>query len=118
MANRGRPNTLVKKTLRNALENKDAGTRFLNLKLVAKGYFTIEPVKSGKRGRPAFSYNLTGKGRGFLALSKNWGHIENTLVEDINEPDEVSDAVDEHVEDQAKYGLMSFNSNPGAFSPA
>jgi predicted ArsR family transcriptional regulator len=101
MADRGRPETLVKKTLRNALENKDAGSRFLNLKLVNKGYFTIVPIHTNRRGRPAFSYELTGKGRGYLALAKNWGKIENTkssVQEEIEELEALKEATEALVE--------------------
>jgi predicted ArsR family transcriptional regulator len=56
-----------------ALRNLDGTSRFLKLQIQEMGYIVSKPVKSGKRGRPAFEWILTGKGNGLLAISKNWG---------------------------------------------
>lgn len=40
--------------------------------LVKLGFVVTVDAKSGNRGRPARSYEVSGKGRGYLALSKNW----------------------------------------------
>ena len=72
-----RPHTFSNKTkLVGALEAIESGTvsRFLALQLVEKGYVKIEKIATGRR--PAHAYHLTGKARGYLALSKNWGKAE------------------------------------------
>jgi predicted ArsR family transcriptional regulator len=89
MANRGRPEIfLSKKVIVEALEARKAPSRYLTLRLVEKGYFTIEPVKTGRRGRPSYSYALTGKARGLLAIARNWGKKTENLFRDASE-DEV-----------------------------
>ena len=62
-----------------ALNDVETGkiSRFLKLQLVEKGYVKIEKVRAADGvGRPAHDYRLTGKARGYLALSKNWGKVE------------------------------------------
>lgn len=41
-------------------------------RLVDKGYLEKHAIQTGKRGRQPVEYRITGKGRGYLALSKNW----------------------------------------------
>lgn len=62
-----------------AIKNGDEKvSRFLTDKLIAKGYVTqSEDVKSGRPGRPAFTFNLTPKGRTYLNFSKNWKKATN-----------------------------------------
>ena len=38
--------------------------------LMNMGYIDRTKIVSGTRGRPAYTYTLTGKGRGFVALSR------------------------------------------------
>lgn len=40
--------------------------------IVEMGYLEKRNVSEGRRGRPRVEYVLTGKGRGYVALSKNW----------------------------------------------
>lgn len=47
-------------------------SRYLTLQLVEKGLVEPVTVKSGSRGRPRVVYQVTGKGRGRIALSRNW----------------------------------------------
>lgn len=68
-----RKNTFLKKeALAKALTDLPNTSRFLALQLIAKGFVSVEKVHTGKRGKPAHVYTLTGKGRGYVALSKNW----------------------------------------------
>ena len=55
-----------------ALAGGKAPSRYLLLKLVEMGFVATRTVKSEGRGRPRVEFDLTGKGRGRLALSKNW----------------------------------------------
>lgn len=47
-------------------------SHYLSMKLVKLGYLEIEPMKTGTRGRPRFSFKVSGKGRGRIGLAKNW----------------------------------------------
>ena len=47
-------------------------SRYLSLQLVALGLLKTEAVKNDGRGRPRVIYSVSGKGRGLIALSKNW----------------------------------------------
>lgn len=65
--------TFIRKTnVVEALKDVDNISRFLKLQLVEAGFLQVTPVKSGNRGRPAFAFDLTGKAKGLLALSRNW----------------------------------------------
>jgi len=55
-----------------ALKNLNSLSRFLKLQLVDKGFVKVVKRKSEGRGRPVHDYEVTGKGRGLVALSKNW----------------------------------------------
>jgi hypothetical protein len=57
----------------NSIKNGEDVSRFLCLQLVDLGYVTTETEKHAGRGRPMIHYVLSGKGRGYLALAKNWG---------------------------------------------
>jgi hypothetical protein len=71
----------TKSSVAKALVNLDTLSRFLKLQLVEAGYLKAVTVPStGKRGRPEVSYVMTGKARGLLALSRNWGKIENVYA--------------------------------------
>lgn len=63
----------VAKALRAVRDNGLYKSRFLTLKLVERGFVEAVNMPSGFRGRPRVNYVLTGKGRGYVALSKNWG---------------------------------------------
>ena len=74
---RGRPaafanNFNVADSLAAIRDNSGEVSRYLALQLAERGLVAPEAVKSGGRGRPRIVYNLTGKGRGLVALSKNW----------------------------------------------
>lgn len=56
----------------NALNNLENVSYYHKRKLVEAGLLVEETVETGSRGRPAVNYNVSGKGRGLLALSKNW----------------------------------------------
>ena len=62
----------TKVSVANALMNLTEVSRFHKLQLIEMGYLTVDTVKKASRGRPAHDYVLTGKGRGLVALSKNW----------------------------------------------
>lgn len=56
-----------------ALNDLDNISRFLKLQLVEKGYVEIFKVKAtAGRGRANHVYQISGKGRGLLALSSKW----------------------------------------------
>ena len=55
-----------------ALKNITDVSRYLALKLAERGFIEVETVKGEGRGRPRVVYKVTGKGRGYVALSKNW----------------------------------------------
>jgi len=40
--------------------------------LVERGFVAVENLKGEGRGRPTSIYKLSGKGRGYLALSTKW----------------------------------------------
>jgi hypothetical protein len=63
-------NKLVATILSNFCDSKLS--RYQKLKLASRGLLVQVPVKSDTRGRPAIVYELSGKGRGFVALSKKW----------------------------------------------
>jgi hypothetical protein len=73
---RGRKPTLANKfAVIDALNAVSAGnfkSRYLTLKLIDLGFVVAKQMKSEGRGRPRVVYELTGKGRGRLAISKNW----------------------------------------------
>jgi len=76
---RGRPATFTsKKSIAQHLAQPEKLSRFLKLQLVNQGLLEIVPVHKAKRGRPAFDYKLTGKGRGLVAISRNWGKKKET----------------------------------------
>jgi hypothetical protein len=60
----------------NAIQNGDtdaAPSRYLTYKLVHKGMVEVQKVKTNKgRGAPRAVFVVTGKGRSYIALSKNW----------------------------------------------
>lgn len=65
------------KAVANALvtlqSDPNAVSRFLKLQLVDKGFLDVTQVKkTDGRGRPSKVYVVNGKGRGLVALSKNW----------------------------------------------
>lgn len=70
---------LNKSKLVEQLTNLDKASRFLALQLVSMGYVRIEPLTLLRRGRPAHVYVLTGKGRGYVALARNWGKRASNL---------------------------------------
>ncbi len=48
-------------------------SRFLKDKLAGQGYLTMKESRApGQRGQTSKTFEVTGKGRGFVALSKNW----------------------------------------------
>jgi hypothetical protein len=63
----------TKKAIVEALKNIDETSRYLSLQLVALGYVDVvkEKTKPG-RGRCKVNYVVNGKGRGLVALAKNW----------------------------------------------
>jgi predicted ArsR family transcriptional regulator len=70
---RGRPSIFEgKKAVAAVLRGEAKISRFLTLQLVNDGYLIAAPIKSGKRGRPSYVYEVTSKGKGLVALSKNW----------------------------------------------
>lgn len=74
---KGRPatfasNKAVAAALQAVQSNEKSLSRFLKLQLAEKGLLEAVSEQSGKRGRPRLTYQLTGKGRGLVALSKNW----------------------------------------------
>jgi len=50
----------------------DGLTFYMKTQLVDAGYLTVTKVQAGKRGRPADTLTVSGKGRGLVAMSKNW----------------------------------------------
>ena len=76
MANRGRPAFTSNKhnvvaALR-AVANGDNVKYHVVRKLTDAGFVTAVPVSTGTRGRPAFNYQLTGKGKTYVNFSRNW----------------------------------------------
>lgn len=55
-------------------DNKEeAPSRYLTYKLVHKGLVEVKKVKTTNgRGAPRAVFVVTGKGRSYIALSKNW----------------------------------------------
>jgi predicted ArsR family transcriptional regulator len=47
-------------------------SRYLSLKLIEMGLVEAVGEKTVMRGRPRVNYRLTGKGRGRLAIGRNW----------------------------------------------
>lgn len=75
MTKRGRIDLLDnKKKLVTVLKTGDFEnlTFYMKTKLATAGYLAIEKVQTGKRGRPADKVTVSGKGRGLIAMSKNW----------------------------------------------
>lgn len=73
---RGRPSLIGnKKNLAKFLENGDFEnvTNFMKQKLVNEGFLTVTKIQTGKRGRPQEVLTVSGKGKGLLAMSRNWG---------------------------------------------
>lgn len=66
-----------------ALSNIEGVSRFLALQLAEMGYVKIEVIHLNKRGRPQHRYELTGKARGYLALSRNWGRKLQNLKQNF-----------------------------------
>lgn len=72
------------KSIVNALNALDKTSYFLKRQLVGKGYLTIDKTRtSEKAGRYAYVYKVSGKGRGLLAISKNWGKKQSTEIVDV-----------------------------------
>jgi predicted ArsR family transcriptional regulator len=70
---RGRPATFAtKKDIVKVLTGEKVVSRQLQLQLVEQGYLKVEKVKSGGVGRPAHEFVVSGKGKGLIALSRNW----------------------------------------------
>jgi len=63
---------VVAQALREIQNNTTELSRFKLKQLIARGLVEEVPMHTGKRGRPAFSLAVTGKGRGFIALAANW----------------------------------------------
>lgn len=55
-----------------SFKNGDGVSTYHKKLLEGLGFVEAVNAKSGGRGRPAKNYKLTGKGRGYLALAKNW----------------------------------------------
>jgi len=77
MAKLGRKETFAtSKAIAKALKTvgtSDQPSTFLLKKLEDKGFVEFKPVKVTEgRGRPKLVAQLTGKGRGFVALSSRW----------------------------------------------
>ena len=72
----GRPDAMTGKMVAGVLANLELGvkpvTRYYLERVAAKGYVAKKNVANGKRGRPTVEYVVTGKGRGLLAMAKNW----------------------------------------------
>lgn len=73
----GRKDGLTKKKTVEILRAIEAGSentapRHYLERIVMMGYLEKKSVETGKRGRRPVEYVLSGKGRGYLALSKNW----------------------------------------------
>lgn len=68
----GRPDALTKKMVVAVLADPAANTRYYLERVTEMGYLEKVAVKTAKRGRPAVEYVMTGKGKGLVALAKNW----------------------------------------------
>lgn len=63
----------TKRNVVKGLETIETLSRHLSLKLVALGYAEVVKVKeTAGRGRAKVYYKVNGKGRGLIALSKQW----------------------------------------------
>lgn len=56
---------------RGFVDKSDASYNYLE-RIVEKGYLEKVSAPNGNRGRAPVHYVMTGKGRGYLNLSKNW----------------------------------------------
>lgn len=67
------------KSIVNALNTLNETSYFLKRQLVHKGYLTVNKMRtSDKAGRYAHVYEVSGKGRGLLAISENWKKKQST----------------------------------------
>lgn len=65
--------TFNNKAIAAALKSFDTLSRYHRVQLVKMGYAEAKTEKlTAGRGRPTVKYELSGKGRGLVALSKNW----------------------------------------------
>ena len=64
--------TLTVQLLRGVADGAPNDRRYYLERLVEKGYLERKKLEKEGRGRKPIAYLLTGKGRGFLAISKNW----------------------------------------------
>ncbi len=55
-----------------AVQTGNFKSRHLTMKLIDMGLVEAVTVKSEGRGRPRVLFQVTGKGRGRIALAKNW----------------------------------------------
>ena len=73
---RGRKKTFANKfnviDCLNRIQEGNFKSRYLTLKLVEMGFVEVVTEKGEGRGRPRVTYRVTGKGRGRIALAKNW----------------------------------------------
>jgi hypothetical protein len=70
---RGRPLALAHTIeVVDALNNLEGLSRYLALRLKYNGLVAVEKVAHAGRGRQGHRYVLTGKGRGLVALARNW----------------------------------------------
>lgn len=81
-----------------ALNNVESVSRFLALQLVEAGYLKIDVIHSERRGRPQHRYVLTGKARGYLALSRNWGRKLQNLKQNYRPIEAANSNVAERLE--------------------
>lgn len=73
---RGRP-ALTTKQYAAAVAAMVAGetvpvTAYYLKKMAGKGWVAVEKVETGKRGRPAYQYVPTAKGKALVTLAKQW----------------------------------------------
>lgn len=70
----------------NAMGDLSSVSKYYLKQLEAEGYVEFQDVKTDRRGRPAKVAVLTGKGRGYLAMSKNWKRPEQEVsVENVDQ---------------------------------
>ena len=70
---KGRPATFTKaKSKAFALQNLDGVSYYHKRQLVQQGLLNAVKIPQFGRGRPQYDYQVSGKGRGLIAMSKNW----------------------------------------------
>ena len=70
---KGRPAIFAKaKAKVDALQNLDNVSYYLKRQLVQQGLINAVKIVKDTRGRPEYDYQVSGKGRGLIAMSKNW----------------------------------------------